>query len=199
MENPAIEIVSALHVDCFYLAIAHDAIKGVFESCFPENTVTVPDMRDVYKVAKAYDHWSFTSSLDKYREAHNVFNACVDVARMALEMSFVYKKRAHHFDAIEAAQVIDISVKDGITRIVLDNGALRIATQNNADFYIAWWHITHPAIEFISKTTDALNKGCDAAEHVYTMVSSILTHTSLTQSAVTLKNSFDCILKVKIA
>ena len=125
-----------------------------------------------------------------------VFVACVGVARMVLEMSDVYKQKGRHFDAIETAQTIHVAVRDDITRISLNDGTTRIATKNNAEFYIAWWHITHPATEFINKTIDALNECMGSAEETHTVVSTVLSEAALKQAAIILKQSFDSILKL---
>ena len=190
MSHPSWKTVESVSSDCISCALLHDVLIQLFQHIFDP----VPQLDDIYKVAHAYDHWSFTSTIDKYTEAHAVLNACVSLARSVLICTDIYKEKSHHFNTIENATDMKYTEKNGRTHIILDKNK-KISSANNTHLYLAWWNLTKNSKKItetiIFKINEANTQDKLTGETSYTLLTELLSNTSITEFAKT----FQCDLK----
>jgi len=195
MSHPSLQTVASVSSECFSLALLHDVIIQLFGHIFDP----VPQLDDIYKVAQAYDHWSFTLTIDKYTEAHNVSNACVSLARAVLICSDTYKEKSHHFNAIEKANNMIYTEKNGRTHIILDKNK-KISSANNKHLYLAWWNLTHPAKEItdniITQINNSNTKSEITGESIYALLIELLSNTSITEHAKAFQRDLKIIMSI---
>lgn len=151
------DAVAQIHNDCFAKAVMYKIANELYLHFYSlVRKDQAPNVDDIYKVAKAYDHWSFVHTIDKLKEANSVLEACISLCRAVLQATKTFKEKEHHFNAIERGSFMSVKEINGTTRIKIDN-RIKIASQTNAGLYLAWWNVTHPCTTIINQCIQEIN------------------------------------------